>query len=181
MARITYLSGTQQRPQICGNRLCFKNHSRHTIRELYHMVSSNDIIATQSGQWQKRFLDNQYCFLLAHITSPMAIVSYLTGQARSPLFLSVCPKYGSGRYIAPQSNVAVRKFTYLPLKSRLARLFGTASRAAVLQAHSSIGRNDVQQSSAWDTAYSDGGVLGGSQRHFPYSNVHGWCKPIFTQ
>lgn len=81
-----------------------------------------------------------------------------------------CPKCGSDRYISPQSQVAVRKFTYLPLKPRLARLFGTASTAALLQAHAqtSVERNgkifDIQQSRAWDAAYGHGGVFGEDPR-----------------
>ena len=79
-----------------------------------------------------------------------------------------CPKCGSNRYIAPGSEVAVRKFTYLPLKPRLARLFGTASTAAVLQAHATAERGakvyDIQQSSAWDAAYGQDGVFGRDPR-----------------
>lgn len=51
-----------------------------------------------------------------------------------------CPKCGSGRYISPDSRVPVRKFTYLPLKPRLARMFGTASTAAVLQSHEEMAK-----------------------------------------
>ena len=79
-----------------------------------------------------------------------------------------CPKCGSNRYIAPGSEVAVRKFNYLPLKPRLARLFGTASTAAVLQAHATAERGakvyDIQQSSAWDAAYGQDGVFGRDPR-----------------
>lgn len=92
---------------------------------------------------------------------------------------------GSGRYISPDSSVPVRKFTYLPLKPHLSRLFGTASTAAVLQSHTTLGRNgkffDIQQSSAWDAAYGNGGIFGGDPRGISLAmHVHRWCKPVFS-
>ena len=71
--------------------------------------------------------------------------------------LSECPKCKSERYVSGKSLQAVRRYTYLPLKPRLTRLFGTANMAAVLQSHTTLsGRNarvyDIQQSSAWETA-----------------------------
>ena len=69
-------------------------------------------------------------------------------------------------------QVPVHKFTYLPLKPRLARLFGTTSTAAVLQSHTAIGSSnrkifDIQQSMAWENAYGDGGIFGGDPRGRP--------------
>lgn len=61
---------------------------------------------------------------------------------------------------------AVRRYTYLPIKPRLTRLFGTANIAAVLQSHTALGNSsarvyDIQQSSAWEAAYSSDGVFAG--------------------
>lgn len=80
--------------------------------------------------------------------------------------LDNCPKCGSERFTSQKS--AARQYIYLPLKPRLTRMFGTASIAAVLQAHSQIERDlkiyDIQQSAAWDAAYSTNGIFGGDPR-----------------
>lgn len=42
--------------------------------------------------------------------------------------LPECPKCGNARYIG-SSKIAIRRFTYLPLKPRLVRLFNTSNMA----------------------------------------------------
>lgn len=54
------------------------------------------------------------------------------------MHLTECPKCDSPRYISQQSQIPVRRFTYLPLKPRLTRFFGTANLAGVLQAHANL-------------------------------------------
>ena len=79
--------------------------------------------------------------------------------------LSACPKCGSGRYISDQSKFAVRRFTYLPLKPRLQRLFGNHNIAQILQSHCVIHDDDdgniydIHQSVMWRRAYSSKGVF----------------------
>ena len=81
--------------------------------------------------------------------------------------LSSCPKCGSGRYISEQSKFAVRRFTYLPLKPRLQRLFGTHNMAQILQTHCVVQDTDddddtiydIHQSEAWRKAYSKEGIF----------------------
>lgn len=53
-----------------------------------------------------------------------------------------CPKCGSKRYLSDQSKVAVRRFTYLPLKPRLCRLFGNPNVAQILQSHCVVHHDD---------------------------------------
>ena len=83
--------------------------------------------------------------------------------------MSECPKCGSGRYIG-SSKIACRIFTYLPLKPRLARLFNTSNMAQVLQSHATFSEcdenlmYDMHQSTAWNDAYSIGGLFGGDRR-----------------
>ena len=84
--------------------------------------------------------------------------------------LSECPKCGCARYISDQSSVPARRFTYLPLKPRLSRLFGTSNMAQVLQSHAVVEVSetepiyDIQQSSAWKKAYSNTGLFQGDPR-----------------
>ena len=83
--------------------------------------------------------------------------------------LPECPKCGNVRYIG-SSKIAIRRFTYLPLKPRLVRLFNTSNMAQVLQDlatfrecdESSI--YDIHQSTAWNDAYRVGGLFGGDKR-----------------
>jgi len=49
-----------------------------------------------------------------------------------------CPLCGSKRYISEESTIPVRRFTYLPLKPRLIRLFGNQNMAKILQSHATI-------------------------------------------
>ena len=81
--------------------------------------------------------------------------------------LSECPECGSERFIG-NSRVAVRRFTYLPLKPRLARLFSTSNMAQVLQSHAVLRESDhiydIHQSAAWNDAYKVGGLFGGDKR-----------------
>ena len=83
--------------------------------------------------------------------------------------LSECPKCGSGRYIG-NSSIAIRRFTYLPLKPRLARLFNTSNMAQVLQSHAVLRESDessiydIHQSTAWNDAYRVDGLFGGDKR-----------------
>lgn len=73
-----------------------------------------------------------------------------------------CPKCGSKRYISEQSVIPVRRFTYLPLKPRLCRMFGNQSMAKVLQSHATICSDennpifDIHQSDAWRRFYNSG-------------------------
>ncbi len=81
-----------------------------------------------------------------------------------------CPKCGAKRYISEQSSIPARRFTYLPLKPRLSRLFGTANMAQILQSHAVVRgseldtMHDIHQSPAWKTAYEDGGLFNGDPR-----------------
>jgi hypothetical protein len=64
----------------------------------------------------------------------------------------------------------MRKFVYLPLGPRLARMFGTKNLAQIVQAHpgesipSDSDMYDIQDSPAWKEAYSPGGIFGGDKR-----------------
>ena len=79
--------------------------------------------------------------------------------------LSECPKCGSERYISEQSKLAVRRFTYLPLKKRLQRLFGNHNMAQVLQSHCVAHENDddnifdIHQSATWKKVYGSNGMF----------------------
>ena len=79
--------------------------------------------------------------------------------------LSKCPKCGSERYISEQSKIAVGRFTYLPLKPRLQRLFGNHNMAQILQSHCIVHDYDddiifdIHQSVSWKTAYSCNGMF----------------------
>ena len=72
--------------------------------------------------------------------------------------LTQCPKCGSDR----QTGRAARHFIYLPLKPRLARLFGNSCMAEVLQSHlraeGSDELQDLHDSDAWLNAYSSTGT-----------------------
>ena len=84
--------------------------------------------------------------------------------------LSNCPECGKGRYISEQSSIPVRRFTYLPLKPRLCRLFGNTNMAQVLQAHTTMKNSeaedifDIHQSSEWKNAYCNSGLFQGDPR-----------------
>ena len=84
--------------------------------------------------------------------------------------LAACPKCGCDRYISEQSHTAVRRYTYLPLKPRLVRMFGNANMAHVLQSHAVIHDTkdnhvaDIHQSLAWKKAYDKDGLFEGDPR-----------------
>ena len=84
--------------------------------------------------------------------------------------LAACPKCGCDRYISEQSCVAVRRYTYLPLKPRLVRMFGNANMAQVLQSHAVVHDPkdnhvvDIHQSLAWKKAYDKDGLFEGDPR-----------------
>lgn len=84
--------------------------------------------------------------------------------------LSQCPKCNANRYISQQSNVPVRRFTYLPLKPRLKRLFGSQNLSSVVQSHAVVNAaqldemHDLHHSPAWRSAYEDGGLFNGDPR-----------------
>lgn len=84
--------------------------------------------------------------------------------------LAVCPKCGCSRYVSEHSHTAVRCFTYLPLKPRLARMFGNTNMAQILQSHAIVHDLednhvvDVQQSVAWKNAYHKDGIFNGDPR-----------------
>lgn len=78
-----------------------------------------------------------------------------------------CPKCGEKRYISEKSQTAARRFTYLPLKPRLQRMFGNSNIAKVLQSHATVHQNcmhDIHDSPCWAKAYSDDGVFKGDAR-----------------
>lgn len=83
--------------------------------------------------------------------------------------LSECPKCGGSRYIG-NSSLPARRFTYLPLKPRLSRLFGSSNTAQVLQSHAvvreSVGTSmyDIHQSDVWKRAYDPTGLFQGDHR-----------------
>ena len=81
--------------------------------------------------------------------------------------LTECPKCDTPRYIE-HSSVPVRHFSYLPLKPRLMRFFGSANLAEVLQSHAQLPINDsivdIHQAEAWKEAYSSNGVFKGDPR-----------------
>ena len=82
--------------------------------------------------------------------------------------LSECPLCHSGRYTT--GKIPARRFTYLPLKPRLIRLFGTASMAQLLQSHAMVTHSqdekiyDVHQSRAWKNVYGNDGLFNGDSR-----------------
>lgn len=84
--------------------------------------------------------------------------------------LLVCPKCGGRRYGNDRSHIPVRWYTYLPLKPRLARLFGNTNMAQVLQSHATIENSDthsffdLHESCGWKSAYSTDGVFKGDPR-----------------
>ena len=86
--------------------------------------------------------------------------------------LAVCPKCGCSRYVSEQSHTAVRSFTYLPLKPRLARMFGNSNMAQVLQSHAIVHDHniddshvvDIQQSKVWKDTYHKDGIFEGDPR-----------------
>ena len=78
-----------------------------------------------------------------------------------------CPKCGASRY--KHGNLPARKFIYLPLGPRLARIFRTKNLAEVVQAH--IGTKgmtsfmyDIHDSPIWKSTYSKDGVFKGDPR-----------------
>ena len=81
-----------------------------------------------------------------------------------------CPKCDSKRYISEESRIPVRRFTYLPLKPRLCRMFGNQSMAAVLQSHATVHNDendpifDIHQSVAWRRFYDNSGLFKGDGR-----------------
>lgn len=84
--------------------------------------------------------------------------------------LSVCPKCDKRRYVSDQSRIPTRRFTYLPLKPRLVRLFGNSNMAQILQSHATIKNPDTDNffdlhgSEGWKNAYSINGVFKGDPR-----------------
>lgn len=86
---------------------------------------------------------------------------------REHAHLTECPKCFAPRYISEQSHISRRHFTYLPLKPRLTRFFGTANLAGVLQSHATTNLShsgaifDIHQSEAWREAYSGSGIFKG--------------------
>lgn len=84
--------------------------------------------------------------------------------------LSECPKCGGKSYISERSKTAVRRFTYLPLKPRLQRMFGNTRMAEILQSHATVQHSAhhsmhyIQDSPCWQNAYSNCGVFGGDRR-----------------
>lgn len=84
--------------------------------------------------------------------------------------LAACPKCGCDRYISEQSRIAVQRYTYLPLKPCLVRMFGNINMAQVLQSHAVVYDPkdnhvvDIQQSLAWKKAYHKDGIFEGDPR-----------------
>lgn len=78
-----------------------------------------------------------------------------TGQHGS---LLECPKCGSQRFVSKKSSIPVKRFTYLPLKSCLRRLFGDSNMAE------SDPVFDIHQSLVWRKAYSETGLFKGDGR-----------------
>ena len=83
---------------------------------------------------------------------------------------STCPECGCNRYIAKDSCIPVRHFTYLPIKPRLQRMFGNSNIAQILQSHATLRHSeldsvyDIQQSLAWRRFYSGNGIFKGDPR-----------------
>lgn len=79
--------------------------------------------------------------------------------------LKECPKCHSKRYTDETKSKPVRKFIYLPIGPRLARLFGSSSTAEILQNHNHTCHEemyDVHDSPAWERAYSSEGFSEGT-------------------
>lgn len=77
-----------------------------------------------------------------------------------------CSQCHSARYISGTS-IPARTFSYLPLRPRLARLFGTPNLAQVVQTHlteKTDEMNDIHDSPSWRRAYSLQGVFAGDTR-----------------
>lgn len=87
--------------------------------------------------------------------------------------LDTCPVCGASRYT--KQNVPARRFTYLPVGPRLVRLFGTKNLAEVVQSHGlhqSSKRThlyDIQDSTAWELAYSTSGQFASEFRSISFA------------
>lgn len=81
--------------------------------------------------------------------------------------LSNCPECSSHLYV-PDTSKPVRKFSYLPLGPRLARLFGDVNLAHLVQCHSGSELSDelcdIHGSPIWSEVYSPQGLFGGDKR-----------------
>ena len=81
-----------------------------------------------------------------------------------------CPECSSKKYICDQSLIPVRRFTYLPLKPKLCRMFGNQNMAQVLQSHATVQDNennsifDIHQSATWRRFYDSTGLFKGDGR-----------------
>ena len=80
-----------------------------------------------------------------------------------------CPNCGDKRYIFEDLCTAAQRFTYLPLKPQLARMFGDSNIAQILQSHAMQDDNqdciyDIHQSPTWKSAYQPDGIFKGDPR-----------------
>ena len=82
----------------------------------------------------------------------------------------VCPKCGEARY-EPRSKIPRKKFKYIPLTSRIHRMFRNRRMSEVLQNHmKESGKDsgtimaDVHQSPAWTATYDENGPFQGDPR-----------------
>ena len=72
--------------------------------------------------------------------------------------LNTCPTCNASRYV--KQGVPAKRFSYLPVGPRLARLLGTSSLSKIIQAHGLNGGrtspliHDIHEASAWTSAYS---------------------------
>lgn len=79
-----------------------------------------------------------------------------------------CPKFHANRYRSEKHSV--KKFVYLPIGPRLARMFGSKNISRILQNHFESARMctelmyDIQRSPEWAEAYSPSGVFNGDLR-----------------
>jgi len=81
---------------------------------------------------------------------------------------------GEKRNISEDSHTAVRRFTYLPLKPRLERMFGDSNIARILQSHAVQDDQpdciyDIHQSPAWKSAFQQDGIFKGDLRGISFA------------
>ena len=85
--------------------------------------------------------------------------------------LSKCPCCNEDRFY-PGTKVPRKRFKYLPLETRVRRLFSNSKTSQLLQSHwksdaynpSVAVVDDIHQSEAWNTWYGSNGVFGGEHR-----------------
>ena len=87
--------------------------------------------------------------------------------------LTKCPKYGENRF-KPGSTIPRKRFKYLPLGTRIQRLFGNAKTSQLLQSHNTGNSHQkvtdsIHSSEAWKTWYGSDGQFEGDSRALSFA------------